>query len=207
MSETYFATAVFQINWYWVFPSLISLLVAVHLWRMGQQHQMADAESEHLRPRWGLRLMAIFRNGTEMVTFEGRPLARHSRREAVHALWDKRNLYLAFDVHSSNLLASVRERDGNRLWEDNGVEFVNPLLQRTKEFMPDDFSYHINILNTVYDDRGTPSGQRDPQSNGNAPIREPMTILTGAVSRYFMIHPVLVNCSLRVRCPVELARR
>lgn len=34
--------------------------------------------------------------------------------------------------------------------------------------LPDDFSCHINIFNAVYDDRGTPSGQPDPQWNGNA---------------------------------------
>jgi hypothetical protein len=44
------------------------------------------------------------------------------------------------------------------------VEFlIDPLLHRTKDFLPDDFSYHINILNAVYDDRGTPSGQPDPR--------------------------------------------
>jgi hypothetical protein len=49
------------------------------------------------------------------------------------------------------------------------VEFlIDPLLHRTKEFPPDDFSYHINILNAVYDDRGTPSGQPDPRWNGRA---------------------------------------
>src|SRR5207249_12093786 len=36
------------------------------------------------------------------------------------------------------------------------------------QFLPDDFSYHINILNSVYDDRGTPAGQPDSRWNGNA---------------------------------------
>jgi hypothetical protein len=56
-----------------------------------------------------------------------------------------------------------------QLREEDGVEFlIDPLLHRTKDFLPDDFSYHINILNAVYDDRGTPSGQPDPRWNGSA---------------------------------------
>src|SRR6516162_2321611 len=80
------------------------------------------------------------------VTFEGKPLAGHPRHATVYPLWDKKNLYLAFDVHSSKLQASVREHDGDKLWEDDGVEFlIDPQFERTKEFLPDDFSYHINI--------------------------------------------------------------
>jgi Carbohydrate family 9 binding domain-like len=105
----------------------------------------------------------------DTVTFAGKPLAGHPRRATVYALWDKENLYLAFDVRSSKLQASVRERDGDQLWEDDGVEFlIDALSDRAKGFLPDDFSYHINILNAVYDDRGTPSGQADPVWNGNA---------------------------------------
>ena len=103
--------------------------------------------------------------GADTVTF-GKPLAGHPRHATVNALWDKETLYLAFDVRSSKLQASVREHDGDKLWEDDGVEFlIDAMSHRTKEFLPDDFSYHINILNTVYDDRGTPSGQPDPQWN------------------------------------------
>ena len=107
--------------------------------------------------------------GASTVRFEGRPLACHPRHATVYTLWDKENLYLAFDVHSSKLQASVREHDGDKLWQDDGVEFlIDPLSHRAKDFLPDDFSYHINILNTVYDDRGTPSGQPDSRWNGNA---------------------------------------
>jgi len=107
--------------------------------------------------------------GASTVRFEGRPLACHPRHATVYTLWDKENLYLAFDVHSSKLQASVREHDGDKLWQDDGVEFlIDPLSHRAKDFLPDDFSYHINILNTVYDDRGTPSGRLDSRWNGNA---------------------------------------
>lgn len=161
----------FQVTWNWVLPSLISLLVAIIATTDGSaasdgRHRIRAFKTDVPIPLDG-DLSKWHR--AETVTFEGRPLAGHSRRATVHALWDKRNLYLAFDVHSSNLQASVRERDGDRLWEDDGVEFlIDPRLHRTKQFMPDDFSYHINILNAVYDDRGTPSGQPDPQWNGNA---------------------------------------
>ncbi len=105
----------------------------------------------------------------DSVSFEGKPLTGHPRTAVVYALWDKENLYLAFDVHSSKLQASVREHDGDKLWEDDGIEFlIDAPADRSKEFRPDDFSYHINILNAVYDDRGTPSGQPDRQWNGTA---------------------------------------
>ena len=107
--------------------------------------------------------------GAESVTFEGRPLGGKPRRATVYALWDAQDLYLLFDVYSSELQASVREHDGDKLWFDDGVEFlIDPGHHRTKEYLPDDFAYHINILNVVFDDRGTPSGKPDPKWNGTA---------------------------------------
>jgi len=107
--------------------------------------------------------------GAESVTFEGRPLGGKPRRATVYALWDAQDLYLLFDVYSSELQASVREHDGDKLWFDDGVEFlIDPGHHRTKEYLPDDFAYHINILNTVFDDRGTAAGQPDPAWNGTA---------------------------------------
>ena len=107
--------------------------------------------------------------GADTVTFPGKPLAGHPRHATVYTLWNKEHLYLAFDVYSSKLQASVREHDGDKLWEDDGVEFlIDAKSHRSKEFLPDDFSHHINILNSVYDDRGTPSGQPDLRWNGIA---------------------------------------
>jgi Carbohydrate family 9 binding domain-like len=161
----------FQATWHWALLPSISLLAA------------AISVSDAAGPSYPERRMRAFKTeipipldgdlvkwyGADTVTFDGKPLAGKRRHATVYALWDKGNLYLAFDVHSSKLQASVRERDGDKLWEDDGVEFlIDPLLHRTKEFLPDDFSYHINILNAVYDDRGTPSGQPDPQWNGSA---------------------------------------
>jgi hexosaminidase len=162
---------VFQVNWHWALFPLISLLVsgislADEVSPSNRQHRIRAFKTDVPIPldgdlsKW---------HGAETVTFDGKPLAGHPRQATVYALWDKRSLYLAFDVHSSKLQASVRERDGDKLWEDDGVEFlIDALLHRTKEFLPDDFAYHINILNAVYDDRGTPSGQPDPQWNGHA---------------------------------------
>ena len=103
------------------------------------------------------------------ITFSGRPLAGYPRHATVYALWDHGNLYLAFDVLSSPLQAKVREHDGDRLWFDDGVEFlIDAHRDRGTAYLPDDFAYHINILNTVFDDRGTPQGLPDKAWTGIA---------------------------------------
>lgn len=123
-------------------------------------------KTEHLLPLNGD--LTKWRDANS-VMFKGRPLAGRPRRATVYVLWDESNLYLAFDVHSSKLQAQVREHDGDKLWEDDGIEFlIDPQRHRTKQFLPDDFSYHINILNVSYDDRGTPRGEPDAQWNGTA---------------------------------------
>lgn len=107
--------------------------------------------------------------GAESVSFEGRPLGGKPRRATVYVLWDREYLYIAFDVYSSKLQAAWRERDGETLCEDDGVEFlIDPRRDRTKEWLPDDIAYHINILNVVFDDRGTLSGLPDPKWDGAA---------------------------------------
>lgn len=107
--------------------------------------------------------------GAESVAFEGLPLAGHPRRATVYALWDRDYLYLGFDVFSSKLMAAVREHDGDLLCEDDGVEFlIDANHDRSKEWLADDFAYHINVLNVVYDDRGTPAGKPDPAWTGAA---------------------------------------
>jgi len=160
-----------QVTWPWTSFLLIALLAV----RISAADDTVSLALQH-RIRAFKTDMPIALDGdlgkwreAETVTFGGKPLAGHLRHATIYSLWDKENLYLAFDVHSSKLQASIREHDGDKLWEDDGVEFlIDPLLQHTKEFLPDDFSYHINILNAVYDDRGTPAGQPDPQWNGDA---------------------------------------
>ncbi len=111
----------------------------------------------------------------DTIRFEGRPLGGSPRVAIVYTLWDEANLYIAFDVKSSKLQARTHEHDGE-VWLDDGIEFlIDPQRHRTKQFLPDDFSYHINILNVVYDDRGTSSGEADPKWNGIA--RHTATVL------------------------------
>jgi len=108
-------------------------------------------------------------NGAESVKFESRPLGGHPRRATVYALWDRHYLYIAFDVYSSKLQAAYRERDAEKLCEDDGVEFlIDAHRDRTRQYLPDDFAYHINVLNVVYDDRGTPAGRPDSKWDGEA---------------------------------------
>jgi Carbohydrate family 9 binding domain-like len=160
----------FQLTWHWAVFFLV-LLVAVAILRADNQPPDREQRIRAFKTEAPIPLdgdLSKWR-GAETVTFHGKPLAGHPRRATVYALWNQENLHLAFDVHSSKLQASVRERDGDKLWEDDGVEvLIDPLLHRSKEFLPDDFSYHINILNAVFDDRGTPSGQPDPRWNGDA---------------------------------------
>ena len=100
--------------------------------------------------------------------FEGRSLGGHRRAATVYTLWDEDNLYIAFDVHSSKLQAKETKHDGD-IAPDDGVEFlIDAHCDHTTQFLPDDFSYHVNILNVVYDDRGTPGGTADPQWHGIA---------------------------------------
>jgi cellulose/xylan binding protein with CBM9 domain len=107
-------------------------------------------------------------SGADYVMFEGRPLGGHPRSAKVYTLWDDENLYIAFDVHSSKLQARETTHHEN-LALDDGVEFlIDAHCDRTGEFLPDDFSYHVNILNVVYDDRGTDSGVADPEWHGIA---------------------------------------
>ena len=160
-----------RITWHWALVSLMSLLTYGLSTPEGAGPSHCRYRIHAFKTTIPIPLDGdlVKWQGAEAVIFDGRPLAGHPRRATVYALWDKYNLYLAFDVHSSKLQASVREHDGDKLWEDDGVEFlIDPLLHCTKEFLSDDFSYHINILNAVYDDRGTPSGQPDPQWNGRA---------------------------------------
>ena len=105
----------------------------------------------------------------DRAVLEGPAMGSYPRRPTVRTLWDNRNLYFCFDVSSSKLQAVVNTRDGYNLWLDDGVEFlIDSHPHRTKEFLSDNFAYHINTLNTVFDDRETPSGSPDPGWDGIA---------------------------------------
>ena len=67
------------------------------------------------------------------------------------------------------LQVTVREHHGDKLWWDGGVEFlIDAQRHGTKEYLPDDFCHHINILNAVYEARGTVSGKSDCKWTGPA---------------------------------------
>ena len=103
------------------------------------------------------------------VAFCGKPLAGAARRAEVRNVWNRHFIFTRFEVESCRLHARVREHDCEGLWLDDGVEILfDPLRHRTKQYLPDDFAYHINILNAVYDDRGTEAGEPDGAWTGNA---------------------------------------
>jgi hypothetical protein len=161
----------FPVAWHWAVFFIIPLLTAVisDTDKVGVAKGLRRIRASKVEVPMSLDGDLSKWRGAETVTFSGRPLGGCSRQATISELWDREHLYLAFDVQSSKLQAKVRERDGDKLWEDDGVEFLmDPGLHRTKEFLADDFSYHINILNAIYDDRGTPSGQPDPAWNGEA---------------------------------------
>ncbi|MFZ1083030.1 MAG: sugar-binding protein [Candidatus Kryptoniota bacterium] len=108
-------------------------------------------------------------SSAEKVSFDdGVPLL-YRRSATVYTLWDNEYLYIAFDVNRRNPHAKVTTHDGDNLWLDDGIEFLIDAKNDGGDlFMPDDIAYHINILNAVYDDRGTGKDEQDISWNGNA---------------------------------------
>ena len=104
------------------------------------------------------------------VSFEEhseRPDEDRNATEA-YAMWDDDFLYLAFRVSDTNLQAHVAERDGVDLYLDDGIEFlIDPNLDRTRAYLPDDICIHVNLLGSVLDDRGTPDGRYDNSWNSS----------------------------------------
>ncbi len=91
------------------------------------------------------------------------------RSAAVYVLWDDTYMYIAFDVDRKNPKAKVTERDGHGLWFDDGIEFlIDANNDGGNVFMPDDIAYHVNILDAVFDDRGTGGPKQDVSWNGDA---------------------------------------
>ncbi len=105
----------------------------------------------------------------EHVTFDdGGPMPER-RIATAYVLWDENYLYIAFDIDRKNPKAKVTQRDGQGLWLDDGIEFlIDANNDKGSVFMPDDIAYHVNILDAVYDDRGTGGPKQDAAWNGNA---------------------------------------
>lgn len=85
------------------------------------------------------------------------------------SLWNGQFLFIAFQVKDSNLIAYQTDKDHSRLYLDDMIEFlIDPQLDATELWLPDDLIYHINLLNTVKDDRGTITGERNVAWDGKA---------------------------------------
>lgn len=83
--------------------------------------------------------------------------------------WDTEYLYLAFQVDDTQLNAVQIKRDHTELYLDDMVEFLlDPLCDASDLWLPDDMVYHINLLGTVKDDRGTVAGKKNIAWNGTA---------------------------------------
>lgn len=108
-------------------------------------------------------------SASEKVSFDDGGTPPLKRRATVYVLWDEKYLYIAFDVDRRSPIAKVTEHDGQGLWLDDGVEFlIDPLNDGGEFCMPDDVAYHINILNVVYDERGTGEKKADASWTGAA---------------------------------------
>jgi len=85
------------------------------------------------------------------------------------SLWNYQFLFMAFQVKDSNLIAYQKDNDHPRLYLDDMIEIlIDPQQDATELWLPDDLIYHINLLNTVKDDRGTMKGERDVAWDGKA---------------------------------------
>ena len=84
--------------------------------------------------------------------------------------WDNERLYFAFKVTNSNISATRKFRDEVGLHRDDGIEILfDTQYDRTPEWKKDDVAYHVNVLNTIMDDRGLNlSGEYDNSWNGRA---------------------------------------
>lgn len=96
----------------------------------------------------------------------------HNPRESdntmtVRSLWDRDSLYFRFDVTDCDLRAMQTTQDHPKLFLDDMVEILmDPRLDRTEQWIEDDFVYHINVLEAKKDDRGTAEGLSDASWNG-----------------------------------------
>lgn len=78
-----------------------------------------------------------------------------------YVLWDKDNLYIAFDTKNRNLRAKATERDCVIIMQDDLPEvLIDCNNDKSEKWSADDICYHVNILGAIRDDRGmTPDGK------------------------------------------------
>ena len=151
-----------------LFDTIAAIQLAERLEKIGARFDKRRKAGLVIRPRKTNGAISIDGKLSEWkqapcVRFEeksDRP--RKNRNSTVaYAMWDDKYLYLAFRVRDTNLQAQVQDRDG-KVWLDDGIEFlIDPHLDRTRTYLPDDICIHINILGAVLDDRGTWGGRYD----------------------------------------------
>ncbi len=108
-------------------------------------------------------------SAAEKISFGDGRVQPRGRHATVYTLWDDNFLYIAFDVDRMNPRAKVTRHDGEGLWLDDGVEFlIDPMNDGGEYCMRDDIAYHINLLNVVYDERGTGEKKADASWVGSA---------------------------------------
>jgi len=104
------------------------------------------------------------------------PPKRNSAR--TWAMWDEQHLYLAFSVRDAYLRGSHTGHDN--AFPDDCVEvLVDTRSDRSDRWLPDDYCWHVNLLDAILDDRGTPDGKIDTSWNGNAVSK---TVIRGTLN-------------------------
>lgn len=87
----------------------------------------------------------------------------------IKSQWDFDSLYFLFETEDMDLRAYQSQRDHAKLFIDDMVEvLIDPQNDKDSCWQADDLVYHINILGTVKDDRGTAACVTDPSWNGRA---------------------------------------
>jgi len=87
----------------------------------------------------------------------------------IRTLWDKDNLYMAFEVKDKNLQAEQYVLDHPKLWLDDMIEFLfDTRNDKDSCWNTDDVIYHINLLGQKKDDRGSADCKTNPEWNGSA---------------------------------------
>lgn len=97
--------------------------------------------------------------------------SRSADTAIVRTVWDKQNLYIAFQVRDKNLQSKQITQDHPLLAHDDIVEFlIDTHNDKGNCWTTDDFVYHINLLGQKKDDRGTADCKSDSKWNGHADI-------------------------------------
>lgn len=92
-----------------------------------------------------------------------------TNKALVRTLWDEQNLYISFKVEDQDLQAKQNVQDHPLLYMDDMVEFLLDVNNdKGSCWNSDDIIYHINILGTKKDDRGTIECESDPKWDGRA---------------------------------------